>query len=84
MEKLISDHEHSRKLVGELRDLNERLWNGESTVNRDISRILADLVTVYPDHIHREDRMFFPQAMNYLDHQEREAMVQAFMEFDRH
>jgi len=83
MERLVSDHAHSRKLVGELVELNGRLWSGDGTATVSISRILAELVILYPDHIHREDGMFFPQAMDYLDAQEREVMLQAFMDFDR-
>ncbi|NLT36824.1 MAG: cation-binding protein [Methanomassiliicoccus sp.] len=83
MERLVSDHEHSRKLTGELRELNERLRKGDGTVTEGISRILAELVLNYPDHIYREDRSFFPQAMKYLDPQEREVMLQAFADFDR-
>jgi len=83
MERLISDHAHSRKLVGELDELNGKLRSGDGTATGGISRILAELVIIYPDHICREDRVFFPQAMKYLDPQEREAMLQAFTDFDR-
>lgn len=83
MDRLVSDHVHSRKLTGELEELNERLRKGDVTVIGSISRILAELVIAYPDHISREDRMFFPQAMRYLDPQEREVMLQAFTDFDR-
>ncbi len=84
MERLISDHVHSRNLVGELGDLNKMLRTGDSTVKGNISRILSELVTAYPDHICREDRLFFPQAMKYLDTGDREVMLLAFTEFDRH
>lgn len=83
MDRLIDDHERSRALITELNDLTARCKAGDRSVHMDISRIMGDIVRLYPDHIAREDRDFFPRAMQYLDAGEREEMVSAFKEFDR-
>lgn len=83
MDRLIDDHVRSRALIRELNDLTARCKTGDRSVHKDISRIMGDIVRIYPDHIAREDRVFFPQAMQYLDAKEREEMTSAFKEFDR-
>jgi hemerythrin-like domain-containing protein len=45
---------------------------------------IGALVALYPGHIEREDRVFFPTAMQYLDRSEQEAMLQEMWEFDKH
>ncbi len=83
MDRLIADHRLSRQATAQLEALTASLRGGDRSAIAPISSLLAGLVKLYPDHIHREDRLFFPQAMQYLDPQERDEMVRAFQEFDR-
>jgi hemerythrin-like domain-containing protein len=76
MERLIEDHVRSRALVAKLDELNQ----GEEASR--ISEVLGQIATLYPDHIRREDKEFFPQAMRYLDKEESDRMLSEFREFD--
>jgi hemerythrin-like domain-containing protein len=76
MERLIEDHVKSRALVTKLYELNREDDGGQ------ISEVLGQLATLYPDHIRREDKEFFPQAMGYLDREESDRMLSEFREFD--
>lgn len=40
------------------------------------------MIDFYPTHIEKEDRHFFVQSMEYLDEQEKEEMIQEFIQFD--
>lgn len=44
---------------------------------------LGALVKIYPEHIRKEDQVFFPNAERYLSPDEQAAMVREFFEFDR-
>jgi len=48
-----------------------------------IRTILELLAKLYPAHIEKEDRRFFPAAMEYLSDQEQAAMLDEFWEFDK-
>jgi hemerythrin-like domain-containing protein len=76
MGRLIEDHVRSRALVVKLDGLNQGEDGGQ------ISEVLGQLTTLYPDHIRREDKEFFPQAMQYLDREESDQMLNEFREFD--
>ncbi|MDW5563579.1 MAG: hemerythrin domain-containing protein [Methanomassiliicoccus sp.] len=83
MDRLIADHVRSRALVGRLSELNDRSRGGDLPDGREISKVLGEIVTLYPDHIFREDKQFFPAAMKYLDKEESIALLGQFEEFDR-
>lgn len=83
MDRLTEDHVRSRSLVRRLEELTEQWSAGDRSVRGELCDIIGDIVTVYPDHIAREDKEFFPRAMRLLDPQERDEMVSAFKEFDR-
>lgn len=82
MDRLIADHERARALISGLEGLVERGRKGDAATGREISSILAELVKLSPDHIHREDREFFPEAMRYLTKEESAELLAQFTEFD--
>jgi hemerythrin-like domain-containing protein len=41
------------------------------------------VVMLYPGHIEKEDRRFFFPIMDYFNHEEQDAMLREFYEFDR-
>jgi len=83
MDRLIADHARSRALVGRMQEANDRSRGGDASASHELQGILAELVTLYPDHISREDKQFFPQAMRYLDRKESDDLLLQFKEFDR-
>ena len=44
---------------------------------------MKKFVEFYPVHIEKEDKVFFPTAMNYFSEAEQLAMLNEFWEFDR-
>ncbi|MBI0583740.1 MAG: hemerythrin domain-containing protein [Methanomassiliicoccus sp.] len=83
MDRLIDDHARSRALVRRLGESNARSRGGDASATGDITEAIAGLVSIYPDHIRREDKEFFPAAMKYLTKEESDVMLSEFREFDR-
>jgi len=58
-----------------------RSGSGEATGR--IFKALEDLAGFYPEHIRKEDKVFFPAAMNYFSAGENEWILAEMFEFDR-
>ena len=41
------------------------------------------LFDLYPEHIRKEDKVFFPASMKYFSREEQEGMLTEMWEFDR-
>jgi hemerythrin-like domain-containing protein len=83
MDELIEEHIFGRKITGELVEANNRYRKGDEKSLQVIASRLQTLVTFYPDHIEKEDKVFFPAATKHLSTEEERAMLEAFWEFDR-
>jgi hemerythrin-like domain-containing protein len=83
MDELIEEHIFGRKITGELVEANNRYRKGDEKSLQVIASRLQTLVTFYPDHIEKEDKVFFPAATQHLSTEEQQAMLEAFWEFDR-
>jgi len=83
MEELVGEHVYARKTVSELVDAKERYLGGHTDALKAILEKLEALVTLYPSHIEKEDRVFFPASMEYLSQSEQDAMLQEMWRFDR-
>ncbi len=83
MDRLMADHVRSRELVSRMRDLNARSRGGDAASVSELVAVLGEIAKLYPDHIAREDKQFFPEAMRYLSKEESDAMLQQFNDFDR-
>lgn len=83
MEELVSDHVEMRHTVEELRQAKERYREGEPGAVDAIGEGLERLSQMYPGHMEREDKVFFPIAMDYLDAGEQQAMLNAMQGHDR-
>jgi hemerythrin-like domain-containing protein len=83
MQELIDEHVCARNTVRELVEANERYRRGDGDALATILDKIAALVSLYPGHIAKEDKVFFPAAIKYLDRSEQDAMLQAMWEFDR-
>lgn len=83
MNKLVEEHVVGRKTTRELVEANDRYRNGDKAALRVIAEKLKALVDFYPNHIAKEDKVFFPAARAYFTEEEEQAMLAEFFEFDR-
>jgi hemerythrin-like domain-containing protein len=83
MQELVAEHKYARQIVAELVQAKEDYVQGRGEALETIKQKLSALVDFYPDHITREDKVFFPNSETYLSTQEQEGMLQEFWEFDR-
>lgn len=83
MQRLKEEHQIARGLVGQLEKQSQEHRSGSADAAKGISRTISELARLYPDHIAREDKEFFPTAMTYLDPKERDEMLRGFEDFDR-
>jgi hemerythrin-like domain-containing protein len=82
MDGLIADHAHARTIISALERLLGSGRNKGRDRDREISRALAELVKLSPEHIKREDQEFFPEAMRHLTREESADLIAQFTEFD--
>jgi hemerythrin-like domain-containing protein len=83
MQELVDEHVYARNTVRELVEANERYRRGDGDALATVLDRIAALVSLYPGHIAKEDKVFFPAAIKYLDRSEQDAMLQTMWEFDR-
>lgn len=82
MDELISEHRHSRQVVGKLVAAKERYLRGEDAA-QEVIGYLKELAQFYPVHIEKEDKHFFYPCMDYFTKAEQDQMLNEFYEFDR-
>ena len=83
LKELLEEHRKGREVVGKLVKAKERLMMGESKAVSDIIECMRWLVDFYPKHIEKEDRHFFLPCMDYFSSEEKDALLDEEMEFDR-
>lgn len=83
MRELIQDHAYARNAVKKLAAANNRFIEGEEDSISEIQDRIIDLIILYPNHILKEDKTFFPPIMAYFSVEEQDKMVQEFWEYDR-
>jgi len=83
MRTLVEEHRLAREKVREVVRLNEDYRRGDHAAAARIKEIVAWLAAFYPDHIRREDRLFFPDTERYFSPAELDAMLAQFDAFDR-
>jgi len=83
MQELIDEHKFGRKTVAELVDANESYRNGDQNSMDTVLAQLQVLADFYPEHIIKEDKVFFPASMEYLNATEKDRMLEEMWEFDR-
>jgi len=82
LERLLADHERGRELIRALDDASDRWEDGEDDARGEIVEALQGVADLYPDHIRTEDKQFFIPAMDYLDNEEKEDMMEEMWDFD--
>jgi hemerythrin-like domain-containing protein len=83
MQELVNEHVRARALVGALEAAGLEAETAPDTRGGEVVRALREIVGLYPQHIEKEDRRFFPAAMEYFTDAEKDAMLDEFYEFDR-
>ncbi|MGB9006895.1 MAG: hemerythrin domain-containing protein [Candidatus Aminicenantales bacterium] len=83
MKELIEDHVLGRQTIKALAEANMRYRKGEGKALPEMTARLRALVDLYPKHIDKEDKIFFPAALTYLSTEEDRAMLAEFWEFDK-
>jgi hemerythrin-like domain-containing protein len=83
MAELVQEHALGRKTVADLVDAKKGHFAGDSSALQVVLDRLEFLVSFYPRHIEKEDKVFFPAMMKYLPVEEQERMLAEFREFDR-
>jgi len=83
MNDLVREHVWARGQVKELADASAAWRSGSGEAVGRIIKALDELSGFYPEHIRKEDKEFFPAAMNYLSTNEKERMLAEMAEFDR-
>ena len=83
MEELIQEHVDAREMVGELVAAKDRCLQGDQEAIETVVRKMAGLIELYPEHIKKEDDVFFPASMAYFTASEQRAMLEEMHEADR-
>jgi hemerythrin-like domain-containing protein len=83
MEELMEEHVYARETVDELVKAKERALQGDSEALETVVEKLATLIELYPEHIKKEDNVFFPASMEYLSAAEQDEMMEEMEKFDR-
>ena len=83
MNELVKEHAFGRQTTQALVYANDRYRKGDETALTDVVDKLQILIEFYPDHIKKEDKVFFPKSKNYFTDEEDQAMLAEFLEFDR-
>lgn len=82
MNELVSEHKYGRKIVSELVQARDNYAMGKNTVSIIIDK-LGKLVEFYPEHIKKEDKVFFPDSEKYFSEDELDKLLKEFWEFDK-
>lgn len=83
MQELVEEHRYARKTVAELVQAKDDCLAGRKEALKTVLDKLTILTEFYPEHIRREDEVFFPDTEKYFTHEEQDAMLREFWEFDR-
>ena len=81
--ELINEHTYARKVVTKLKKANQLYANRNGDALDEIKSLLEEIVAIYPKHIEKEDKHFFYPSMEYFSKNEKDAMLDDFLNFDR-
>ena len=83
MGALVDEHVYARRTVKELVAAKESHLKGDKGALATLVNKMEGLFKLYPEHIRKEDRVFFPASMKYFSREEQEVMLKEMWEFDR-
>ena len=82
LDELLEDHDFGRKTVRAIDEEKGKYVAGDRSSVRVIAEKMKALSEFYPEHIRKEDNVFFPAAAKYLSTQEQDKMLREFWDFD--
>jgi len=82
-QELIQEHIFARQKVSELVQAKDNYLSGREGALQTVLDSLAALTEFYPEHIRREDEVFFSDTEKYFTKAELDAMLKEFWEFDK-
>ncbi len=83
MRELIEEHGFGRSTTKALVEANTGYRNGDISALDAVTKCLQTFVDFYPNHIKKEDKIFFPSVRAYFSEEEDQAMLAEFRDFDR-
>jgi hemerythrin-like domain-containing protein len=84
MDELVEEHHYGHNLIRELIEAHEKYQQGKKGDSLEMILLkIRALAEFYPRHIDKEDKAFFPEAMQCLRAEEPTNMIHGFCEFDR-
>ena len=83
MDELVAEHVIARQTTRALVEAKERYLASADRSPADVVACMEKLAGLYPAHITKEDKVFFPAAMRYFTREEQDAMLEEMWAFDR-
>jgi hemerythrin-like domain-containing protein len=83
MGELVMDHQKARAAVGRLVEARKQYGDGDRSALEAIKETLNFLIRFYPEHILKEDRIFFPNTEKYFSPSELDDLLEQFWKFDQ-
>jgi hemerythrin-like domain-containing protein len=83
MDELAKEHAYARGVTARLAEANEKYRRGDAAALTAVVGELRALLELYPQHIAKEDKDFFPAYAGCLSADEERTMADDFCEFDR-
>jgi hemerythrin-like domain-containing protein len=82
MNELVQEHIFGRSTTDELVQSADAYQKGDKTALPSITQSLRKFIGFYPNHIEKEEKIFFPSSMTYFSEPEQQSMLNEFREFD--
>lgn len=79
---LRTEHEQGRRLVAALSDAVAKYETGDAKAMKTISSLLSTAISMYTDHVWKEDYLLFPMAEKVLTTADRADLLRDFEEAD--
>lgn len=83
MQELIDEHITARNAVKNLIEATNKYSSGDSKSIDVVIEKLSFLINFYPEHILKEDKVFFPDTEKYFTDTELDNILKDFGEFDK-
>jgi hemerythrin-like domain-containing protein len=82
MSELLEEHQAGRKLTGELLKARDNFGSGDPNSLPEIIGCLNAIITFFPQHIQKEEGLFFPRSEGYFNEKELQTMFREFRDFN--
>ena len=83
MDELVLEHIQARKIVANLEIAREDFMKGDPGAPQRILTICKSVWQIYPGHMAKEEKVFFPPALEYFSKREQDELMKRFWEFDK-